>query len=83
MGEEGSTKRVPSHEQLAAMQLQVREAMQAGAIGFASSFSPNHSGWAGTPMPSTIAEDEEFVASVQRDLDRLPTIEERESRHRD
>jgi len=28
-------------------------------------------------------EDEEFVASVQRDLDRLPTIEERESRHRD
>jgi predicted nucleic acid-binding protein len=28
-------------------------------------------------------EDEEFVASVQRDLDRLPTIEERESHHRD
>ena len=25
------------------------------------------------------SEDEEFVASVQRDLDRLPTIEERES----
>ena len=30
--------------------------MQAGAVGFASSFSPNHSGWAGKPMPSTIAE---------------------------
>jgi len=29
------------------------------------------------------SEDEEFVASVQRDLDRLPTIEERESHHRD
>jgi len=28
-------------------------------------------------------EDEEFVASVQRDLDRLPTIEEHESRRRD
>jgi len=29
------------------------------------------------------SEDEEFVASVQRDLDRLPTIEERESGRRD
>lgn len=27
--------------------------------------------------------DEEFAASVQRDLDRLPTIEERESGRRD
>src|SRR3954447_4045980 len=60
MGDEGSTKRVPSQQQLADMQAQVRAAMQAGAIGFASSFSPNHSGWAGTPMPSTIAEDAEL-----------------------
>jgi hypothetical protein len=29
------------------------------------------------------SEDEEFAASVQRDLDRLPTIEERESGRRD
>ena len=29
------------------------------------------------------SEDDEFVASVQRDLDRLPTIEERESGRRD
>ena len=28
--------------------------------GFASSFSPNHSGWGGKPMPSTIATDEEL-----------------------
>ena len=28
-------------------------------------------------------EDDEFVASVRRDLDRLPTIEERESGRRD
>jgi hypothetical protein len=28
-------------------------------------------------------EDEEFVASVQRDLDRLPTVEEREPGRRD
>jgi N-acyl-D-amino-acid deacylase len=60
MGEEGSTKRVPSPQQLASMQALVRDAMKQGAIGFASSFSPNHSGWAGKPMPSTIAEDEEL-----------------------
>ena len=64
MGEEGSTKRIPSQQQLAHMQAHVREAMQAGAIGFASSFSPNHSGWAGKPMPSTIAEDEELKSLV-------------------
>ena len=29
------------------------------------------------------SEDDEFVASVRRDLDRLPTIEERESGRRD
>jgi N-acyl-D-amino-acid deacylase len=64
MGEEGSTKRVPSPQQTHAMQLQVREAMQAGAAGFASSFSPNHSGWEGRPMPSTIAEDAELISLV-------------------
>ena len=40
----------------------VREAMQAGAIGFASSFSPNHSGYGGRPMPSTIASEAELRA---------------------
>jgi N-acyl-D-aspartate/D-glutamate deacylase len=40
----------------------VREALDAGAIGFASSFSPNHSGYAGLPMPSTIASDDELRA---------------------
>jgi N-acyl-D-aspartate/D-glutamate deacylase len=64
MGEEGSTKRVPSPEQMAAMQAAVRDAMRAGAAGFASSFSPNHSGWEGRPMPSTIAEDEELKLLV-------------------
>ena len=46
------------------MQGLVREAMQAGAAGFASSFSPNHSGWGGQPMPSTIAGDEELKQLV-------------------
>jgi N-acyl-D-amino-acid deacylase len=45
---------------LSEMRRLVREALHAGAIGFASSFSPNHSGWGGKPMPSTIAGDEEL-----------------------
>jgi N-acyl-D-aspartate/D-glutamate deacylase len=60
MGEEASTRKVPTPDQSAQMKRILREAMQAGAIGFASSFSPNHSGWGGAPMPSTIAGDEEL-----------------------
>ncbi len=64
MGEEASTRAEPTPAEMAAMQSQVREAMQAGAIGFASSFSPNHAGWAGRPMPSTIAKDAELFAML-------------------
>ena len=60
MGEEASTRAQPSAGELRRMQAMVREALQAGAAGFASSFSPNHSGWGGKPMPSTIASDEEL-----------------------
>ncbi len=62
MGEAASTRAEPTGAELAAMVAQVRDAMAAGAIGFASSFSPNHSGWAGAPMPSTIAPDHELHA---------------------
>jgi N-acyl-D-aspartate/D-glutamate deacylase len=62
MGEGGSEKEVPSNEELAEMQRLLREALDAGAIGFASSFSPNHSGYGGRPMPSTIAKEEELRA---------------------
>src|SRR5688500_10800273 len=65
MGEEASIRKTPSADELAAMKIQVREAMRAGAAGFASSFSPNHSGWGGRPMPSTIADDEELKSLVQ------------------
>jgi N-acyl-D-aspartate/D-glutamate deacylase len=44
------------------MQSMVREALEAGAIGLGSSFSPNHAGFAGRPMPSTIASDAELHA---------------------
>jgi N-acyl-D-amino-acid deacylase len=60
MGEEASTRATPTDAELAQMQAQVRDALKAGAIGFASSFSPNHSGWEARPMPSTIASDQEL-----------------------
>ncbi len=62
MGEEASAREQASPEQLQTMCDQVRLAMQAGAIGFASSFSPNHSGYGGRPMPSTIAPESELRA---------------------
>ena len=62
MGAQGSTQAEPSPEQLQAMQNLVRKAMAQGAIGFASSFSPNHSGFGGIPMPSTIASEDELRA---------------------
>ena len=62
MGEEASETEVPTPEQLQAMRDLIAQAMDAGAIGFASSFSPNHSGYGGRPMPSTIATEEELYA---------------------
>jgi N-acyl-D-aspartate/D-glutamate deacylase len=62
MGEEASTRAAATASELEKMKTLVREAMDAGAIGFASSFSPNHAGWAGKPMPSTIATDIELKA---------------------
>ncbi|HZP88809.1 MAG TPA: amidohydrolase family protein [Burkholderiales bacterium] len=65
MGDEASTRAQPTAEELARMQAIVREAMEAGAIGLASSFSPNHAGFGGRPMPSTIATDAELRALAQ------------------
>jgi N-acyl-D-aspartate/D-glutamate deacylase len=62
MGEEASTRSAARADEIALMRALVREALDAGAIGFASSFSPNHSGWGGRPMPSTIATDNELTA---------------------
>jgi N-acyl-D-aspartate/D-glutamate deacylase len=64
MGEEASLRAEPTEAELARMRDLLREALAAGAIGFASSFSPNHSGYAGRPMPSTIASEEELRTLV-------------------
>lgn len=65
MGEEASSRKLPTAHELKQMQDAVRGALKAGAAGFASSFSPNHSGWGGRPMPSTICEDAELRALVE------------------
>jgi N-acyl-D-aspartate/D-glutamate deacylase len=65
MGDEASTRAQPTPEELVRMQSLVREALDAGAIGLASSFSPNHAGFAGRPMPSTIASEAELRALAQ------------------
>ncbi|MEO6270964.1 MAG: amidohydrolase family protein, partial [Lautropia sp.] len=63
MGDD-STSRVATDDEIARMQALVREAMQAGAVGFASSTSPAHNGEGGRPMPSRLADDREMRALV-------------------
>ena len=65
MGEDASHRSEPTPAELRRMQDIVRDALKAGAAGFASSFSPNHSGWGGRAMPSTICEDEELRALIE------------------
>lgn len=62
MGDAGSEQVEPTDEQLDTMCRLLRESMADGAIGLASSFSPNHSGYGGRPMPSTIATEREIKA---------------------
>jgi len=64
MGEAACERTEPTADELAAMRETVRGAIRAGAIGFGSSFSPNHSGWGSRPMPSTLATDAELAALV-------------------
>ena len=60
MGEEAN-KREATASEIAEMAELVREAMAAGAIGFATSTSPAHNGEGGFPMPSRLASDEEMM----------------------
>src|SRR6266481_808468 len=64
MGDEASVRREPTAAELAQMKHLVAEAMAQGAIGLGASYSLNHSGWGGVPMPSTISDVSEFDALV-------------------
>ena len=54
MGEE-ATERTATDDEIAAMRAIVDEALVAGALGFATSKSPTHVGFAGRPVPSRAA----------------------------
>ena len=60
MGEDASRREQATEEELQAMCSMVDEAMSHGAVGFAGSYSLNHSGYGGVPMPSTISNWTEF-----------------------
>jgi N-acyl-D-amino-acid deacylase len=63
MGED-ATEREAREEEVSAMQTLVREAMQAGAIGFATSQAATHHGAGGKPVPSRLAAFSEIDALV-------------------
>ena len=64
MGAE-ATQRTATPAELEQMKHLVAEAMQAGAIGFATSTAPQHNGYEGIPMPSRLAADEELLTLVK------------------
>ena len=61
MGEE-ATERPATDEEIARMRALVREAIDAGAIGFATSKASTHVGYAGKPVPSRAAQFAEIEA---------------------
>src|SRR5580658_4761407 len=64
MGDDASLRKQPTAAEMAEMKRLVAEAMDQGAIGLGASYSLNHSGWGGVPMPSTISDVSEFDALV-------------------
>jgi N-acyl-D-aspartate/D-glutamate deacylase len=63
MGED-APRRAATAAEVAKMKDLVLDGMRAGAIGFATSTSPNHNGHGGIPMPSRLADEQELRALV-------------------
>ena len=63
MGDEASARAATAQE-IDQMRAIIREALEAGAVGFSSTTSFQHNGENGVPMPSRLAKDEEFQALV-------------------
>ncbi len=59
-----AARRAATDDEIAQMQVIVRDAMAHGAVGFASSTSPAHNGEGGLPMPSRLASEGEMAALV-------------------
>ena len=64
MGEAASERAEATADELARMKALVADAMDHGAIGLGASYSLNHSGYGGVPMPSTITDLSELDALV-------------------
>jgi N-acyl-D-aspartate/D-glutamate deacylase len=62
---EAATERAATPDEVARMRALVREAVDAGAIGFATSKASTHVGYAGRPVPSRLAEFGEIEALAQ------------------
>jgi N-acyl-D-aspartate/D-glutamate deacylase len=60
MGDEATTRAATASE-VAQMRALVREAMDEGAVGFATSVSKVHVGYSGRPVPSRLADFEEML----------------------
>ena len=58
----GAEERPATSDEVAAMQAVLREAIEAGAIGFSTSRQPAHQGAYGRPVPSRFAEVDEVSA---------------------
>src|ERR1700736_5968735 len=64
MGEDASVRKEPTAAELAQMKRLAAGAVGPGAVGMGASYSLNHSGWGGVPMPSTISDISEFDVLV-------------------
>ncbi len=58
---EAAVEREASEDELAAMQALMAEAMEAGALGFATSHSTVHWGYGGKPVPSRLSTNDEIA----------------------
>src|SRR5262249_30681040 len=57
---EGAAERGATADEVARMRTLVLEALNAGALGFATAQAPTHGGWGGRPVPSRVAAWEEI-----------------------
>jgi N-acyl-D-amino-acid deacylase len=62
MGDDGYEREEPTEEELHQMAATVRDAVAAGAAGFATSSAPTHAGDSGRPVPSRLAGRDELAA---------------------
>ncbi len=62
MGDDGYEREEPTEDELRRMAAVVRDAVAAGAAGFATSSAPTHAGDSGRPVPSRLAGREELAA---------------------